>query len=205
MGTVLLDEVGEIDASIQVKLLRVLETREFQRIGEATPREFKGKLIAATNRDLATEMRAGSARTWWRLHHCAISFATPPTSSATSCSSSASASSARPARPSSRTRSWRASTATSAPTIPGRATPKALPAPVGAGAGKPTTASRAALEDGGLTARELLGRYCTTVYARTGSYQETARQLALDRHTVKQHIDPELFERLRGRTPPASS
>ena len=70
----LLDEVGEIDASIQVKLLRVLQTREFQRIGETTPREFKGKLIAATNRDLAAEMRArafpggsvptGSARTW---------------------------------------------------------------------------------------------------------------------------------------------
>ena len=58
----LLDEVGEIDASIQVKLLRVLQTREFQRIGEATPREFKGKLIAATNRDLAAEMRAGRFR-----------------------------------------------------------------------------------------------------------------------------------------------
>ena len=58
----LLDEVGEIDASIQVKLLRVLQTREFQRIGETTPREFKGKLIAATNRDLAAEMRAGRFR-----------------------------------------------------------------------------------------------------------------------------------------------
>ena len=62
MGTVLLDEVGEIDASIQVKLLRVLQTREFQRIGETTPREFKGKLIVATNRDLAAEMRAGRFR-----------------------------------------------------------------------------------------------------------------------------------------------
>ena len=70
---------------------------------------------------------------------------------------------------------------------------------------QPNDGLAAALEDGGLTARELLGRYCTTVYARTGSYQETARRLALDRHTVKQHIDPELFERLRGRTPPASS
>ena len=63
----------------------------------------------------------------------------------------------------------------------------------------------ATLEDSGLTARELLSRYCTTVYARTGSYQETARRLALDRRTVKQHVDPELFERLRGRTPPAAS
>ena len=59
-GTVLLDEIGDVDASIQVKLLRVLQTREFQRIGETAPRQFLGKLIASTNRDLASEMRAGS-------------------------------------------------------------------------------------------------------------------------------------------------
>ena len=63
----------------------------------------------------------------------------------------------------------------------------------------------AALQDGGLTARELLARYCTTVYARTGSYQETARRLALDRRTVKQHVDLELLERLRGGTSAVSS
>ena len=63
LGTVLLDEIGELDASIQVKLLRVLQTREFQRIGETTPRQFQGKLIASTNRDLDAEMRAVSGRT----------------------------------------------------------------------------------------------------------------------------------------------
>ena len=61
-GTVLLDEIGEVDAAIQVKLLRVLQTREFQRIGETTPRAFRGKLIAATNRDLETAMHAGRFR-----------------------------------------------------------------------------------------------------------------------------------------------
>ena len=61
----------------------------------------------------------------------------------------------------------------------------------------------AALSEGRVTARELLRRYCTTVYARTGSYQETARRLELDRRTVKQHIDPELLRRLTG-DPPAS-
>ena len=63
----------------------------------------------------------------------------------------------------------------------------------------------AALEDGCLTARELLGRYCTTVYARTGSYQGTARRLALDRRTVKQHVDLDLLERLHGGTSAVSS
>ena len=49
----------------------------------------------------------------------------------------------------------------------------------------------AALHDGGITAGSCSAGYCTTVYARTGSYQETARRLALDRRTVKQHIDPD--------------
>ncbi|HJW93254.1 MAG TPA: sigma 54-interacting transcriptional regulator [Thermoanaerobaculia bacterium] len=53
-GSVFLDEVGELDPSIQVKLLRVLQTRTFQRLGDTTTRHFAGKIIAATNRDLAT-------------------------------------------------------------------------------------------------------------------------------------------------------
>ena len=77
LGTVLLDEIGELDASIQVKLLRVLQTREFQRIGETTPREFKGKLIAATNRDLDAEMRAGRFREDLYYRLCADLIATP--------------------------------------------------------------------------------------------------------------------------------
>ena len=51
-GSVFLDEVGELDPSIQVKLLRVLQTRSFQRIGDTTTLHFEGKIIAATNRDL---------------------------------------------------------------------------------------------------------------------------------------------------------
>ena len=54
----------------------------------------------------------------------------------------------------------------------------------------------AAWRDGGLTAKEVLRRYCTRVYATTGSYQETARRLDLDRRTVKRSIDPDLLERL---------
>ena len=49
-----------------------------------------------------------------------------------------------------------------------------------------------AMQDGGVTAKELMRRYCTLVYAKTGSYQETARRLDLDRRTVKRAIDPDL-------------
>src|SRR6185503_3035069 len=58
LGTVFLDEVGEIGADIQVKLLRVLQTRKFQRLGETQDHLFSGKIVAATNRDLAAEMQA---------------------------------------------------------------------------------------------------------------------------------------------------
>jgi len=68
--TVFLDEIAEVDVAIQVKLLRVLEGRTFQRLGDNRPRCFRGKIIAATNRDLAEELRAGRFRTdlYYRLN-----------------------------------------------------------------------------------------------------------------------------------------
>ncbi len=50
---------------------------------------------------------------------------------------------------------------------------------------------------GEFTASELLTRYCTLTYARTGSYEETARRLDLDRRTVKSKVDAGLLERVR--------
>lgn len=61
-GTLLLDEIGEISPSIQVKLLRVLQEREVERLGENTPRKVDVRIIAATNRDLAQMVREGSFR-----------------------------------------------------------------------------------------------------------------------------------------------
>ena len=72
-----LDEIGELDGAIQVKLLRVLESRTFQRLGDTETLEFKGKIIAATNRDLGVEMQAGRFRhdLYYRL--CADQVVTP--------------------------------------------------------------------------------------------------------------------------------
>lgn len=60
--SVFLDEIGELDPSIQVKLLRVLQNREFYRVGETKPRRFEGKVIAATNRVLPEEIESGRFR-----------------------------------------------------------------------------------------------------------------------------------------------
>jgi hypothetical protein len=61
-GTIFLDEVGELPAEVQVKLLRAIHARTFSRLGESAPRAFLGKLVAATHRDLVQEMRAGRFR-----------------------------------------------------------------------------------------------------------------------------------------------
>ncbi|MCA8952938.1 MAG: sigma-54-dependent Fis family transcriptional regulator [Planctomycetes bacterium] len=76
-GCVFLDEIGEIEPAIQVKLLRVLEERTFHRVGETRDRRFAGKLVAATNRDLAHEMAAGRFRTDLYYRLCSDTIRTP--------------------------------------------------------------------------------------------------------------------------------
>lgn len=61
-GTLFLDEIGDLGAELQPKLLRTLETGEYQRVGETAPRAASARVIAATNRDLAAAVRAGRFR-----------------------------------------------------------------------------------------------------------------------------------------------
>jgi two-component system nitrogen regulation response regulator GlnG len=61
-GTLFLDEIGELPLELQPKLLRVLENGEFQRVGETGSRMSKARILAATNRDLRIEVKAGRFR-----------------------------------------------------------------------------------------------------------------------------------------------
>jgi two-component system response regulator AtoC len=77
-GTVFLDEVGELPAAVQVKLLRVLEDRKVMRIGGRTARKLEVRFVSATNRDLVADIERGSFRQdlYFRLN--GISFVIPP-------------------------------------------------------------------------------------------------------------------------------
>ena len=61
-GTLLLDEIGDINLATQVKLLRVLQEREFERLGGTEPLKVDVRMIAATNKDLETAVTGGSFR-----------------------------------------------------------------------------------------------------------------------------------------------
>jgi len=77
-GTVFLDEVGELPASTQAKLLRVIEERQVMRVGGLEPRPIDVRFIAATNRELKAMADAGTFRTdlYFRLN--GISLRIPP-------------------------------------------------------------------------------------------------------------------------------
>jgi len=73
-GTLFLDEVGEMSPAVQAKVLRVLQEREFQRLGGTRTLKADVRVIAATNRDLQVAMTKGAFREdlYYRLHVFAI-------------------------------------------------------------------------------------------------------------------------------------
>ncbi len=77
-GTIFLDEIGDISPRIQLKLLRVLQEMEFERVGDSTPVKVDVRVIAATNQDLSAKIKRGDFREdlFYRLK--VVEIAVPP-------------------------------------------------------------------------------------------------------------------------------
>lgn len=204
-GSVFLDELGEMEMPIQVKLLRVLETREYAAVGDTTPKRFEGKLIAATNRDLAASIASGRFREDLYYRLCADLIQTPSLAEQiddepgsfpelllymTRRTVGEEAESAYPV-----VLEWMEKHLPRGYRWPGnyreleqcvrniliRQTYRPLSV-----AAADTFQDR--FNSGALTADEVLNHYAQLVYKQCGSYVETARRLGLDRRTVKARI-----------------
>lgn len=217
LGTVFLDEVGDIDPPIQVKLLRVLQTRSFQRLGDTQTRHFQGKIIAATNRDLAREMQAGRFREDFYYRLCSDLIHTPTLREQLEASPDELRNllffiarhviGEDAEELVAEVETWIGQNLGRSYRWPGNfreleqcvrnvlirkeyRPPRMEPA----GAGEKLAQN---VRDATLTVEELLRGYCTLVYSQAGTYEEAARRLQLDRRTVKGHIDPALLEEFR--------
>ena len=77
-GTLFLDEIGDLPPQLQVKLLRVLQERQYERVGESDTRTTHARIIAATNADLRAASRQGKIREDLYYRLCVVPIEVPP-------------------------------------------------------------------------------------------------------------------------------
>ncbi len=201
-GTIFLDEIGEVDEPAQIKLLRVLQEREFTPVGSHDAQRFRGRVVAATNRDPSELLAEGRMRADFFYRLCSDVVEVPSL------------------------RQRIAEDSEELPVLVGSIVGRLLGAPepaivaeildavkrdVPAGypwpgnvreleqcvrrvlvtgryiPGRSAKAPRAPVEH--LTASELLSRHCAALYAEIGSYEGVARVVELDRRTVKKYVE----------------
>lgn len=208
-GSVFLDELGDLDPAIQVKLLRVIESRTFHPVGDTASKQFHGKLIAATNRDLAAGIRNGGFREDLYYRLCSDQIATPSLAAQFADSPHilhelvtymarkiAGPEGDELAR---EVVSWIEEHLEPDYAWPGnyRELEQCVKNVLIRRDYRPSRSTGGGVVDnfardirgGKFTAEELLARYCAIVYAGTGNYEETARRLKIDRRTVKSKVE----------------
>lgn len=212
LGSVFLDELGELDISLQAKLLRVLETRTFQQVGDVALRKFEGKLIAATNRDLANEIANGTFREDLYYRLCADRIQTPGLAEQLedrpeTLDELALYMARRTAGDEAETlsqdvKAWMARELPANYSWPGnyRELEQCVRNILIRRGYQPLQQFKPVGQDnfydqmsrGEVTAGQVLSYYSALVYSQCGSYEETAKRLDLDRRTVKRYVNAQL-------------
>ena len=213
-----MDEIGELPAEVQVKLLRVLQGRQFQRVGDNNSRTFYGKIISATHRDLAAAIEAGKFRSDLYYRLCSDIIRTPSLADQLAdnkeelyhlvtlvtgkiVNADIANDIAKEAH------SW---ISQHLPNYTWRGNMRELEQCVRSiiihGSYQPNVSKTNlnyrqqfahAVSEGQLDNDTLLGRYYALVYAQTGSYEATAQRLGTNWRTVKSNMDIAFLEQLK--------
>jgi len=209
-GAVFLDEIGEVSIPVQIKLLRILQERSFTPIGSHSPRRFRGRVIAATNRGLEELRGSGAMRDDFFYRLSSDVLVVPPLrtrlrESAAELEQLVSHALARmlgaeePAlvarvcetveRDLGRDYAWPGNVRELEQCVRRillrgsyRGAPAASEAPA-------RDAFLERVERGELEAKELLASYCAYLYRRLGSFGAVARVLRVDRRTAKKYVE----------------
>jgi len=208
-GAVFLDEIGEVPIPIQIKLLRVLQEREFFAVGSHDPQRFSGRVIAATNRDLTRLRAEGAFRDDFYYRLCSDVIEVPTLRQRI----------AEDPTELDRLLEVQLARIVQEPSPPMAAEladglRRSLPAAYGwpgnvreleqalrrmllgrayegdndRPAPQPTAALVDGIMAGTLSARDLQRLYCRLLHERHGTYEAVARRTGLDRRTVKKHL-----------------
>ncbi|RTZ98352.1 MAG: sigma-54-dependent Fis family transcriptional regulator [Deltaproteobacteria bacterium] len=207
-GTIFIDEIGELDPLIQVKLLRVIQARTFQRLGSTKTLAFKGKIVAATHRDIHADMAAGKFRKDLYYRLCSDIITTPSLYEQMRESPDVlwdlvgyiakRIAGDENEKLSEDVKSWIKKRIGLAYDWPGniRELEQCVRNVMIRGAYHPVTETARNpagkrvdfVLDDVLSLEEMCRLYCRQVYAQAGSYVETARRLKVDRRTVKKYV-----------------
>ncbi len=212
-GSVFLDEISELNLPLQVKLLRLLETREFHRVGDTQTYPFRGKFLAATHRDLPLEISRGRFRQDLYYRLCSDVIVTPSLrEQLAECPEDLHDLLLFIARPvvgeeaevlAEEVEQWTAKHLGRDYPWPGnireleqcvrnilvRRDYRPLRLPVGPSGATLPERLTAVFQQGWPTIGELVDEYIRVVYERTGSYEEAAKMLGCNWRTVKSRID----------------
>lgn len=208
-GAIFLDEIGEVGVPVQIKLLRVLQEREFFAVGSHKAERFSGRVIAATHADLDERRQSGHFRDDFYYRLCSDVIVVPTLRQriaedpqelrvlvgavvertvgerAPELVASVLDAIARELPPD---YDWPGNVRELEQCVRRVLMTRRYTGHVQAAGGSARAQIEAALDTGSLSARVLVQQYCCLLYERHGTYEEVARRTGLDRRTVKRHI-----------------
>ena len=209
-GSILLDEIGEVSVPVQIKLLQVLQEREYSPVGSHQRHRFNGRVIGATNRSPADLRREGRIRDDFFYRLCSDVIVVPPLRERIQQDTNeldelitliirrllgkVSSEIRRMVRQVIDTHlgpqyPWPGNVRELEQCVRRVLLNRSYHGETPSGASDLMTLLTDGIRDGTLEAQRLLSGYCALLYRSCGTYEEVARRVKLDRRTVKKYID----------------